>query len=108
MKKPKQPSLGLETVLPEFISQEAWDEWLKMRVMIKKPATDYAKKLALQTLWDLKKQGFDPNKSLDQSTFNNWTALYEPRGQFAGPSSAPASAPSTGFLSSKGELFPDD
>jgi hypothetical protein len=98
VKKTKQPTLGLETVLPAFINSEAWNEWLKMRVMIKKPATEYAQKLALQTLWDLKKQGFDPNKSLDQSTFNNWTALYEPRGQFAGNSAPNASSPASGSM----------
>lgn len=37
--------------------------------------------LVLKGLFALKEQGHSPNEALDQSTLNNWTAVYPPRQQ---------------------------
>jgi hypothetical protein len=33
----------------------------------------------VKSLFQLKEQGLNPNLALDQSTVNNWTAVYPPR-----------------------------
>lgn len=63
--------------LPEWLDKEAWAEYLKMRTKIKKPMTDYAKKLALNKLVKLYNQGNDPTEVLNQSIFNSWQGLFE-------------------------------
>lgn len=91
MGKAKQSGLGLEVILPDWIDKEAWDGWVAMRIEDKSPLTERATKIALKALWEMKKQGQDPNKSLEQSEFHRWTALFAPQGMFA-PSGTPARA----------------
>lgn len=71
----------IETTLPEWIEPEAWEGWIQMRKLIKKPATDRAQMLAIRKLWRLKALGHDPNSILDQSTMNCWQDLWPPKEQ---------------------------
>jgi len=48
-----------------------------MRRSIKKPMSDYAKKLAIGELSKLRDAGNDPAEVLNQSTLNSWQGLFE-------------------------------
>lgn len=67
--------------LPTFIDHEAWAGFCEMRAAKGKraPFTQRAAKLILKTLQTLKDNGHDPNASLDQSTQNGWSDVYEPK-----------------------------
>ncbi len=62
--------------LPDWINPESWDGFVEMRRKIKKPLTDRAMTLAIGKLEELRRQGQDPNKVLDQSTLHNWQGLF--------------------------------
>ena len=62
--------------LPPWIDADAWAGYVAMRKSIKKPLTERAMKLAIHKLEGLLKQGHDPTKVLDQSTFNSWQGLF--------------------------------
>ena len=61
---------------PEWVPQEEFKEYKKMRIGIKKPMTDRAIELAILKLESLKEKGHDPKKVLEQSTFNSWQGLF--------------------------------
>ena len=63
-------------LLPEWIPQEEFEEYRKMRIRNKKPMTDRAVELAILKLESLKEKGHDPKKVLEQSTFNSWQGLF--------------------------------
>ena len=65
--------------LPPYIDKEAWEGFEEMRIMIKRPMTDRARKLILKRLDSIRKAGHCPNESLDQSTEHNWQTVYEPK-----------------------------
>ena len=67
--------------LPEWMPSEAWDEYVKMRIKIKRPLTIYAMKLAVGKLDKLRQMGEDVQGVLDQSTFNSWQGLFEVHGE---------------------------
>lgn len=62
--------------LPDWLPAQAWSEYLKMRVRIKRPATEYAQQLAISKLERLRLDGEDVSAVLDQSTFNSWQGLF--------------------------------
>lgn len=72
-------------VLPPWVPVDAWEGFVDMRRRIKKPLTDYAKKLAVRDLESLAKQGEDVRKCLDQSTFKSWQGLFPYRDDTAPP-----------------------
>lgn len=63
-------------VLPDWVPAEPWDAFLKMRQRIRKPATDYAKKLIVNTLAKLAEQGHLPALVLEQSVRKSWQDVY--------------------------------
>lgn len=69
----------LEFVLPDWINPDVWKAYLDMRKSIKKPMTDYAKKLAIGKLDGYRKKGIDIDVVINQSILQNWTDLYEPK-----------------------------
>jgi hypothetical protein len=69
--------MSLISDLPNFIPEEHWNEYLEMRKKIKKPATEFAKKLLIKKLIDFYTNGQDLEKVLEQSIIKNWTDLYE-------------------------------
>jgi hypothetical protein len=72
-----------KTEMPEWLPLEQWDEYLAMRKGIKKPLTEYGKKLAIRQLEKLKAVGHDPAAVLDQSIMMSYQGLF-PVKQIAG------------------------
>jgi hypothetical protein len=64
-------------VIPNWLSQEAWDGWVQMRKGKRCAPTVHAMKLAIDTLDGFRRNGHNPDQVLNQSTMNSWTALYE-------------------------------
>jgi len=69
--------MSLISELPNFIPEEHWNEYLEMRKKIKKPATEFAKKLLIKKLAGFYTSGQDLEKVLEQSIIHSWTDLYE-------------------------------
>ena len=63
-------------VLPEWVPEEHWQAWVESRTKARKAPTDYAKRLAVLKLKNLKEQGYPPVQVLMQSAFNNWSGLF--------------------------------
>lgn len=63
--------------LPDWIPEPQWNAWIEARLKVKKPATDWAKRLAVAKLEELKEQGHHPAAVLAQSAFHNWPGLYQ-------------------------------
>ena len=55
------------------IRPEVWEAFEEMRKKIRKPMTEYAKKLILKKLSTLKD---DPNEILEQSIMNSWQGIF--------------------------------
>lgn len=64
------------TAIPDWIPFDAWDGYIQMRKKIRKPMTDRAITLAINTLDKLRQQGQDVAAVLDQSTLNSWQGLF--------------------------------
>ena len=73
----KKPTNGFQ--LPDWIPEEQWNAWIEARVKIRKPATDYAKRVAVLKLDNLREQGHPPAQVLMQSAFNSWQGLFPPK-----------------------------
>jgi hypothetical protein len=63
-------------VLPSWVPEEAWCGYVDMRKKIKKPLTDRAAKMAIEKLDGLRKDGYDPEITLDKATSGCWRGLY--------------------------------
>ncbi len=63
--------------LPSWIDPEAWAGFCAMRVKIKKPLTDRAKRMLLKRLTEMHSKGHDVNACLEQSEFKCWDDVYE-------------------------------
>lgn len=74
------PSPPLVLTLPDWLPQDVWDAYLKMRVRIRKPATEEAKVLAIQKLDVLRLGGHDVRAILQQSVLNSWQGLFPLKG----------------------------
>jgi hypothetical protein len=66
-------------VLPDWVPKEHWDAWVEARTKVKKPPTEYAKKLAVLKLDNLREQGYAPAQILMEAAFNNWAGLFPPK-----------------------------
>ncbi len=60
------------TILPEFIDKEIWNDYLKTR----KKATEQAKALLIKKLEEFRAAGDDPNEVLKRSIMNGWTGIF--------------------------------
>ena len=70
--KPKKPI----EVLPEWLPEELWKNFVDHRRAIKKPMGDKAKSLAIATLTKLRDQGNDPRTVIETSIFRGWSGLF--------------------------------
>jgi hypothetical protein len=64
-------------VVPDWIPLETWEEFLKMRKRIKKPATEYALKLIVDKLIKFKAEGQDVKQILEKSITSGWQDVFE-------------------------------
>ena len=65
-----------ERVLPDFVDEKLWDDFVLMRKKIKAPMTDKAIELAISKLEKMKGDGQSPNAVLEQSIMNSWKGLF--------------------------------
>ena len=63
--------------LPDWIPLETWNAFIDMRKRIKKPATDFAKKLIVGKLEKFKAQGQDVVAILEKSITSGWQDVFE-------------------------------
>ena len=66
----------MHLTIPDWIPSDAWSGYVEMRKKIKKPMTDRAMQLAINTLNKLHNEGNDVTAILDQSTMNSWQGLF--------------------------------
>jgi len=78
-KKNKTTARAAPFVLPDWVPKPQWEAWLEARSKARKPATEWAKKLAIRRLEEHRDNGHSPALVLAESAFNNWSGLYEPR-----------------------------
>lgn len=67
-------------VLPDWISQDDWQDFEEMRRKIRKPMTDRARAGIVSELFKLRMRGFEPGKVIGQSIRNSWVDVYELKG----------------------------
>ena len=79
--KRKTTARAAPFVLPEWIPENQWNAWVEARTKRKNPPTNWAKKLAVNRLADLRDQGHSPALVLAESAFNGWAGLFEPKGK---------------------------
>lgn len=83
-KKEKSVAKTATFVLPDWVPEENWKQYLEMRRRIKKPMTDYAMKLAVQELEKLHSQGQDVAAVINQSVMHSWQGLFAVGGKING------------------------
>jgi len=76
-KAPESAATDVAFVLPDWIPTETWDAFIEMRKRIKKPATDFAKKLIVGKLQKFKTQGQDVVAILEKSITSGWQDVFE-------------------------------
>jgi glycyl-tRNA synthetase beta subunit len=74
-KKPLKDKVQ-KIIFPDWIDKELWNDYVKMRIKIRKPLTNKAIELAIEKLTTLKNEGQNINKVLQQSIFNSWQGLF--------------------------------
>lgn len=79
-KAPESAATDVAFVLPDWIPLETWNAFLEMRKRIKKPATDFAKKLIVGKLEKFKSQGQDVVAILEKSITSGWQDVFELKG----------------------------
>lgn len=65
-------------VLPDWVPQQAWENFIEVRKRSKANPTDRAKTLLVDTLRKLKEQGFSPQACIDAAIENSWKSFYPP------------------------------
>lgn len=65
-----------ETDLPDWIPREQWHAWIEARTKRKHPPTDWALRMAIAKLADLREQGHQPAALLARSAFNGWSDFF--------------------------------
>lgn len=81
-----KPVKYVRAELPDWIPIDAWNGWVEMRMIRKKPLTDRAYNQAISKLDTLRAKGQNITEVLDRSTMNSWTDLYEIKEQKNGAS----------------------
>lgn len=74
-KSQKSKGRAAPLVLPEWLPGDVWDDWHSYR-NARKGWTAKARTLSLRTLTDLRDQGHDPRKVVEQSIERGWTGLF--------------------------------
>ena len=64
---------------PEWVPREAWNEWLMVRKKKRAPLTEYALKLAVKHLDELRRKGYTPQAVLDNCILQGWQGIWPPR-----------------------------
>jgi hypothetical protein len=73
---PRRGAVLVDFVLPSWIPENDWNDWLAMRKAKRAPTTIGAMNRAVKNLERLKAEGHAPADVLQQSTLNAWTDVY--------------------------------
>src|SRR3990167_1215148 len=91
----KQKNL-FSTLLPSWIPEKVFNEYVLMRKSLKKPLnTDYTIELAIGKVEELKKDGYSPEDVLNQSILNSYIGLFPVKGASIGTQPKPSSMDKT-------------
>ncbi len=82
----KRGSLVVDFILPDWIPEQDWNDWLEMRRKKRAHATKGAMVEAVRILDGLRGQGFSPGDVLRQSTLRSWTGVFPIQPWYARPS----------------------
>jgi len=74
---PKRKNEKIE--LPEWLSQDLWEQFKEHRVFIKSKLSLKAEQINLNKLIELHNQGHDHKKLIEESIAHNWKSFYEPK-----------------------------
>lgn len=91
-KTPHKPPRG--PVLPDWLSPEAWADFVEFRKKAKAPLTDRAAELAVKKLEALRSGGNDPRAVIEQSILHGWKGLFPLKGDDKPRGSQPTGAKS--------------
>lgn len=80
----KAPAIKPKFQPPDWVPQDAWREFVKMRDRIRKPMTERAKELLVDELDKLRAAGNDPRTVLEQSIANSWQGVFPPKNPYNG------------------------
>jgi uncharacterized protein YdaU (DUF1376 family) len=72
----KQPSKNEGIILPDYLSEELWNQFLESRKSSRSKATLHAQNLLLAKLGRLKAAGEDPVKVVEQSIESGWKSFF--------------------------------
>lgn len=64
---------------PSFIDKDTWQAYHDMREVKKRPATEHACQLLVKKLTAFHEKGLDVNLIMENSIFNNWLDVFEPK-----------------------------
>ena len=78
------------SVLPDWIPQDTWCDFEHMRKSMRKPMTPAASRLIVKKLEELREQGEDPQRVLEQSIQNSWVGVFPLKGARGTPASRPS------------------
>lgn len=78
--KIKNKNKSKETILPEWLDPQDWQDWVEQRINIRKPLTPKAVTLSLNKLTTLRDRGNDPKAVIEQSIERGYTGLFQVNG----------------------------
>jgi uncharacterized protein YdaU (DUF1376 family) len=74
-KKEKRGAVA-PVVLPDWLPEAAWQDWCDHRKSIRKAMTPKARQLNIARLAELRDEGHDPGRVIENAIASNWTGLY--------------------------------
>jgi hypothetical protein len=74
---PRKRVAAGDFVPPDWVPREQWAAYVEMRKKIRAPLTEYASRLTIQKLDDLRASGQSPGEVLDQSVQRGWKGVFE-------------------------------
>lgn len=82
---------------PEWVHRQSWDAFEEMRLRLRKPLTDHARRLLVGKLEKLRDAGDDARLVIEQSVENSWKGFFPLRQESASPTARHGSpAPARG------------
>lgn len=89
--KGMRKTCGVSAVeLPTWIAADTWLDFEQMRKAIRKPMTPAASRLTIQKLDELRQQGEDPQRVLEQSIQNSWVGVFPLKAARGTPANRPS------------------
>jgi hypothetical protein len=76
--------------LPDWIPQDTWHDFEQMRKSMRKPMTQAASRLIVKKLEELREEGHEPQRVLEQSIQNSWVGVFPLKGARGTPASRPS------------------